>query len=291
MRTPLGCFPRATRRQDLVERLKKLYNNIFSPRAISVLGFWAYVLYLRTFVSCVPKIVRSGDLRPLDEAMGFRTKLFKYRGRQVLFDCKFCDEEVRDNTFAFGLVRELFIRDCYFKFHPAHLFEQVKTVVDLGANRGAFSVLMARSAKFVLSVEAQGHFVPVIKHNMDINSFSNYAIDRCFVGGQGVLSGSEFPTKTMEQLLECHGINRVDLLKVDIEGSEFDLFRDAAWLNRVSAVSMEVHPSFGNVGVLIGELSRRAFRVVAADENMAFVPDGKGVAFIYAWKDSIAPSK
>jgi FkbM family methyltransferase len=50
------------------------------------------------------------------------------------------------------------------------------------------------------------------------------------------------PAMSMDWLLESTGLERVDLLKIDIEGAERDLF-DAAgdWIHRVRAIVIELH--------------------------------------------------
>ncbi len=42
--------------------------------------------------------------------------------------------------------------------------------------------------------------------------------------------------------LEAEGLSRVDLLKIDIEGSEFEVFSgDCSWLKRVGIIVIELH--------------------------------------------------
>ena len=50
---------------------------------------------------------------------------------------------------------------------------------------------------------------------------------------------------SMPTVLERFGIERVGLLKVDIEGAELELFDDAsAWIDRVDAIAVELHDRF-----------------------------------------------
>ncbi len=164
---------------------KKIQNNLLTARAVSVLGPRLYADYLGGFVTHLPEIARARDLHVLDEMMGRVAKKFHYRGTEVAFDCGFCDEHIRDGSFAFGIAREIYIRDCYFKFHAPETFTNARTILDLGANRGAFSSLMAAQADFVLSVEATEAFVPVLHHNMQSNGCRRYAIETVFVGAGG----------------------------------------------------------------------------------------------------------
>jgi hypothetical protein len=48
---------------------------------------------------------------------------------------------------------------------------------------------------------------------------------------------------TMTEILDYSGFKRVDLLKVDIDGAERELFsmRDLSWLACVDAIAIEFH--------------------------------------------------
>lgn len=53
------------------------------------------------------------------------------------------------------------------------------------------------------------------------------------------------PAVTVDGLLEAHGLDRVDILKVDIEGAETRVFADAdRWIDRIGAIVMEQHDRF-----------------------------------------------
>ncbi|HRD52319.1 MAG TPA: FkbM family methyltransferase [Flavobacteriales bacterium] len=51
---------------------------------------------------------------------------------------------------------------------------------------------------------------------------------------------------TIPLLLERFGMDRVSLLKIDIEGSELELFScpDNSWIERIDAISIELHDSW-----------------------------------------------
>ena len=47
---------------------------------------------------------------------------------------------------------------------------------------------------------------------------------------------------TMQEVIEASGFPRIDLLKIDIEGAEVELFKgDTEWLSRVGAIAIEFH--------------------------------------------------
>jgi Methyltransferase FkbM domain len=67
----------------------------------------------------------------------------------------------------------------------------------------------------------------------------------------------------MVELIGSRGLQRIDFLKVDIEGAEFDLFDTASgWLKIVRKIAVEVHCRFGDVRELRRILMNAGFRVV-----------------------------
>jgi 23S rRNA U2552 (ribose-2'-O)-methylase RlmE/FtsJ len=269
-----------------MSKFQKIRTNLLSGRAISVLGPMQYTRYLANFFANIPRIGSTGDLRPLDKAMGMTAKQFHYRGSSFFFDCQFCDEHLKEDSFGFGIAREIYIRDCYFRWHPPSVYDHARTVIDLGANRGAFSSLMTTKARFILSVECQEQYVPVIQHNMLMNNFTSYAVETALVGAGGSVTDSNSPRLTVDELFQRHNIEFVDLIKLDIEGSEFALFDSADWLQRVNAISMEVHPLHGNPNDILKSITRHGFAYAIADENLQCVKDTKHANFIYAWKNA-----
>jgi FkbM family methyltransferase len=145
--------------------------------------------------------------------------------------------------------------------------------IDLGANEGYFSVLAAKLVGpkgAVIAVEPQSRLQAVIQANFEANACYNARLIRCVVAGQTektrlslapeVNSGgsSLFPhtkyAQPMEEVrsyrlgdfLDRAGIEGCDLMKVDIEGAEFDVFMQAGDVLRTGIlkhVSLEIHGS------------------------------------------------
>lgn len=57
---------------------------------------------------------------------------------------------------------------------------------------------------------------------------------------------STLKAMSIPDIMEKAGIDRISLLKIDIEGSEFELFSatDVSWIERVDAISIELHDSW-----------------------------------------------
>lgn len=263
-------------------KLHKLKNNLLSPRAPSVLGWIGYARLVLAFVGRFPAIAKRGDLRPLDQAMG-ELDTFRYGERAFRFDCAFADRVIHDGSFAFGIVREILIRDCYLKYLPAGSLSSIDTVLDLGANRGVFSMLGAAFANKVLSVEANPDFRPVIEHNARINGFNHISVESVLVGTGGVLGASKYRKEDLSSLLDRHRIEIVDLMKMDIEGSEFALFEDDGWLRRVRRLCMEVHPRHGEPAKIVDSLRAHGFTMAFADGDLRRVGPEQEFEYLYAW--------
>ncbi len=246
------------------------------------MGLRLYIRYVASFLKNIPNIQQAGDLRPLDKSMGELAKKFHYRGKSFFFDCGYCDHHLQEDSFAFGVAREIYIRDCYFRWIPSEIFSRIRVAVDLGANRGAFSALMTTQAKCIISVECDGKYESIIRHNLQLNNYDAYGIEVAAVGSIPLIgSGAGM---TMEDLMRSHQIESIDFLKIDIEGSEFSLFAITGWLDRVHALSMELHPAHGDCSVIAEAIKSKGFELVVANENLERVNEICDASFLYAWK-------
>lgn len=64
-------------------------------------------------------------------------------------------------------------------------------------------------------------------------------------GTAGAGTGTQVPAITMDDVLREYQLDTIDLLKVDIEGSEKELFAAAdSWIGRVDAICLELHDRF-----------------------------------------------
>jgi FkbM family methyltransferase len=161
-------------------------------------------------------------------------------------------------------------------------------VLDLGANRGLFSVWAALAGAQVIAVEAQQGFEPEIRRLAAHNGVGDRVhVEIAMVGGTvtagatvGVVADDQRWAATshgapqrpagvsVPQLMSAHQIGRIGLLKADIEGGEFAVFgsdEDLHWLEQVEQVVIEVHSGFGDAAALIGRLRQHGFAVDLRD--------------------------
>jgi FkbM family methyltransferase len=145
--------------------------------------------------------------------------------------------------------------------------------VDVGANEGYFSVLggqLVGPGGRVVAVEPQARLAPVIAENTRLNGLTNVTVIATAVsnaegtadlflapdtntGASGLSQPNRYRvpaqpvrTTTLARLLADTGVGPIDLLKMDIEGIEYEAVFGSpdVFLNgRVRAFAMELHPS------------------------------------------------
>ena len=151
--------------------------------------------------------------------------------------------------------------------------ESGSVFIDLGANEGYFSVIASRIVGprgTVIAVEPQSRLQSVIQANLTLNSCYNVRLVRAVVssqtaivrlhlnsemhtGGSSLFRSSRYPVPTEEvqsftlaEFLNRTGIEKCDLMKVDIEGAEHDVFMTATGILRSGAIrniALEIHNS------------------------------------------------
>ena len=91
------------------------------------------------------------------------------------------------------------------------------------------------------------------------------------------------PVRPISQLLSEHGIERVDLLKVDVEGAELAALRgiaEADW-PKIRQLLVEVHDVDGRIGAIEAMLRRRGYQVRRQPDRWA-LHDLLGIATLEA---------
>jgi FkbM family methyltransferase len=140
------------------------------------------------------------------------------------------------------------------------LLGRVTSMLDLGANVGLDAIDFADrlGVEQVFCVEASGDNFRLLEKNLARNLPGARAIHAAAVGQPGayhVEEGAEpgeirvlpgegsVEALTLPEILDRAGMDHVDLLKIDIEGAEAEIFERAEeWGHRVGAVIGEVHP-------------------------------------------------
>ena len=178
-----------------------------------------------------------------------------------------------------GLMREACLTGRYEPQETAllrHLMRPGMTFVDVGANWGYFTLVGAHLAGphgRVLSIEADPRACRAVRANVDKNRlntvqifnvaasdatatlwFQEYEREACDSGNFGVAQSTliveegrrlEVPARALDDVLDEAGVDRVPVMKMDIEGGEAKAIASLARRlssHRIDCLSMELHP-------------------------------------------------
>jgi FkbM family methyltransferase len=196
---------------------------------------------------------------------------------------------LRRHTQDISIFREIFAADVYGLRGD---FSTYDTVIDVGANVGMFTVAIAGRARRVISVEPVPANIAQFRKNMaqlrNVTLFEGAVTESpgtielcaCRERDSGRFSRYEsadeaalrfaVQCETLARLCEAHGVDRIDLLKIDIEGGEYDLAaaeQDRS-LRRAQIVLGEYHPVGGRTRDDLGRsLERAGLRVVFSESK------------------------
>jgi len=181
----------------------------------------------------------------------------------VIKDEKFGAQVVRKDTTDWATYNQIFVREDYKFRHSV----APQTIIDLGANVGYASVWY--HAYFptarIVAVEPDSANVQTARVNFELacREGGRLEIEETaiwhseshvkLVNPAGTAWGFKvyeaepeepgaFPATTMAAIMQRHGMDTVDLVKIDIEGGERYLFaKNTEWLDRVNALVIELH--------------------------------------------------
>ena len=188
---------------------------------------------------------------------------------------------LRAGTSDVLVFRELFLERVYDQPLEALAINPTRPrILDCGANVGFFPVLCARTFRnpSLLCVEPEtGNFEAMRENTNDTPAEVKYV--RAFLGANrrlgyledcgggewafrlshnpaGGAEADPIPVLDVPSLLECAAWNEVDLLKIDIEGGEAEVFANCSgWIRSVRSMIVETHPPY-SIDQLTSDLSR-----------------------------------
>lgn len=130
------------------------------------------------------------------------------------------------------------------------LIKEGGTVIDVGANMGLYTLFMSRlvgKEGVVYSLEPISFVYKLLENNKKLSSISNIILNRVAVSnycgnmklllnaqsgltsqrqtmrGEGIIGEEIVECVTLDKFMSANNINRVDFLKIDVEGSEKDV--------------------------------------------------------------------
>ncbi len=233
----------------------------------------SYARFLWAIFVSLPAIARSRSLSVPHSRMWGHPVTFKVKGQKITLDGKW-----------FGYAAETYGRGIYSPRKEFAITPGMR-VVDLGASGGIFSILAAKLGAEVVAVEANRKSFEELQMNAEQNGVGGRvrAVWGLIGSGSGdfadpanlrAVNSEAVPVISMEDLLREKGLGTVDFLKVDIEGSEYDLIRNSSgWLPKVKLIAMEVERNYGDPKELAGILERAGFTVWILDNDLAEVKE------------------
>jgi FkbM family methyltransferase len=139
-------------------------------------------------------------------------------------------------------------------------------IVDIGAQIGAFSVFASQKAPLghVYSYEPIPENFQLLKENISINKLKNVTccqravlsttgdemmyVEKFNSGGHSKYqrrnnSAIKIKSVTLKDIFETNKINRINLLKIDVEGSEYEIILETQkkYLDKIDKIIMEYH--------------------------------------------------
>lgn len=128
-----------------------------------------------------------------------------------------------------SIIQEIFTDQCYEKFFEV---EPNDIVLDIGASVGPFTYsILNKNPKHVFCFEPSdrefktlvkntiGH--PVTHIHKGISNINSVVSNDHLFGGE-----DQMESITFKRFIELYGINKIDFIKTDCEGGEFEIFND-----------------------------------------------------------------
>ncbi|TAF48394.1 MAG: FkbM family methyltransferase, partial [Sphingobacteriia bacterium] len=199
---------------------------------------------------------------------------------------------LRKGTSDYYTFDQVFLRDQYgidFPFMP-------QTIVDAGANIGLASVYFAHrypKAKIVAIEPSRENFQMVLKNiaaypqvKANCMGLWNKDVYLAITNTEGVKNAfmvaetdadhpDAIPAVSLETIMRGEGWDQIDLLKIDIEGAEKEVFSSGTdyWLPRTKAIVIELHDNMkkGCSQAVFKAISQYPFSCSLQDENLIFI--------------------
>lgn len=244
-------------------RINKLVTDLSTMHRM--LGIGAVLRYLGALARSAPTILRAGNMLSADAAMG-----------QGLFQVRHPAATVVLPGSTFSGIREIYLRDVYGMAETLQVSDG-GLIVDLGANVGNFTVLALKSKPNAraVAVEANKDFAAPFNETMKRNGVNDRVqLCRAFIGSEGKVQRSVAADPRYadcewideETLLARYNITEIDLLKVDIEGSEFAFLNPASRMLDISRqVAVEIHGFAGDATKFLAALEAKGFKIFSVD--------------------------
>jgi len=217
-----------------------------------------------------------------------KNKLIKFHPKQLKYPVY-----LRNNTSDIPTLYQVFYEmeyDIDYKFEP-------KVIVDCGANIGLAAVYFKNrfSNSKIISIEPEKSNFDLLYENTKNyenihllqrgiwNKDTNLKIENIGLGHWGFVtteteeeSRDTIKSISIDSIMEKYNLDHIDILKIDIEGSEKELFEsNYDWMDKVNCIFIELHDRFkeGCTDSFNNAISNKNFSVDNNGENIILFRD------------------
>ncbi len=204
---------------------------------------------------------------------------------------------LRNDTSDIPTFEQVFLNQEY-EFDYAKL--AVKNIVDCGANIGLSAVFFNQKfpdANIIAIEPAQSNFEMMQKNTVGYPNIHCHKagiwnrdaileivaeeVDHWGYKTREVSTENENTIKAIgiESLMKTHNMSQIDILKIDIEGSEYELFQQNTekWLPKTNAIVIELHDNLkpNATKTFFNAIQPYNYKMFGKGENLLFVFDHK----------------
>jgi FkbM family methyltransferase len=220
------------------------------------------------------------------DLVSITNRVFHSRGNLLKIDFTVDQNKMRvfvPDDQLFLAVKDILLNREYEYLHDFELANfRNKIVVDAGAHVGLFSLVASSFAKKVVSIEPHPFNFNLLRINKVLNNAENIVlINKALWSKQEILNlyegshgaahsviqqrdcAKKYPVQstTLKEIIDEFG--EVDLLKIDVEGSEFEILGKIGTdiLKYIKCITAEIHLDMGNANHIVDFLTSCGFRV------------------------------
>ena len=141
------------------------------------------------------------------------------------------------------------------------------TVLDLGCNRGIFSLIAAKvlEAQTLIGVEPLSKYSEIHA----LLAFENaFAPPRMYWNLVGSVAEERLYSSyvSIDTIARDNNLSVIDFAKIDVEGAEAQICTDLAWLAMTQNIAMELHSEFVDIAPAVQAIAQSGFQVLLTNQ-------------------------
>jgi FkbM family methyltransferase len=231
---------------------------------------------------------------------GSRNMNYKTINENYSFEIRsFLDDPSNDHNLDYKVIDETWNENVY-RIHE-YQFKDNAVFLDIGANIGSVSLYVDNFNKVrdeynkikVYSVEPEPNNLLLLKENIKNNPTENITVISNAIwheqktvlitnkgGNSSIIDETndesvEVLAITIQDFIDLYGIDEIDVVKIDIEGAEFDLIINTPpeTLAKIKYITLEFDKSFdGRFGIMVEKLSKQfGLEILGSPERGGYI--------------------